>query len=87
MSYLQPNSRVYVSPLYSAKQRIRKNAGRDKEVIGFADPGDSLIIQDAAPQCADGWIWWKVRVDKNGILGWTAEGNGFEQWLDNDFVP
>lgn len=87
VSYLQPNSQVYVSTFYSAKQRIRKNAGRDKEVIGFADPGDSLTIQDADPKCADGWIWWKVRVDKNGILGWTAEGDGFERWLDNDFVP
>jgi hypothetical protein len=81
VSYLQSNSQVFVSALNPNKQRIRKNAGRDKEIVGFALSGDSLTIQDAEPKCADGWVWWKVRVDKDGTLGWTAEGDASEHWI------
>jgi len=26
------------------------------------------------PKCADGWVWWRVRSQYDGLEGWTSEG-------------
>ncbi len=81
VSYLTPNRTAFVSYLNPSRQRIRKDAGRDQEVIELVAPGGELTILDAAPKCANGWIWWKVRVEETGVVGWTAEGDGKEIWI------
>ena len=48
-------------------------------IIGYADPGMELSIV-GGPWCSHGWIVWMVQT-KNGIIGFTPEGNGNEYWL------
>lgn len=79
-----PNSRLKVGDLaYVTKDppvpnRVRKEPNREAEVLGHITPGGSMELIDG-PQCADGWVWWKV---KNANLeGWTAEGDPETYWL------
>lgn len=32
------------------------------------------------PRCANGLRWWQVRFE--GLVGWTADGQGSERWLE-----
>lgn len=60
--------------------RVRENPGRDQRVVGQIFPGESFVILDG-PACSGGWVWWRVRADKDGLTGWTAEGSGTTYWL------
>jgi hypothetical protein len=33
------------------------------------------------PACKNQWVWWYVRAEKNGLVGWTAEGDAENYWL------
>jgi hypothetical protein len=48
-------------------------------IVAYADPGTELNIV-GGPFCSHGWIVWLVQT-KNGIIGYTPEGNGDEYWL------
>ena len=43
-------------------------------------PAGGIFIVLEGPVCADGFAWW--RVDYNGLIAWTAEGQGDEYWLN-----
>jgi len=49
------------------------------EVLGQIQPGADMTVL-AGPECADGMYWWQV--DYEGTVGWTAEGNSSEYWLE-----
>jgi Tol biopolymer transport system component len=71
--------RVYVAYDPPLRNRVRAAAGTNATTIGYMDPGGEAVILDG-PGCADGWVWWQVRLD-NGLSGWTAEGDGDVYWL------
>lgn len=48
-------------------------------IIDYAQPGQLLDII-GGPYCNSGWIVWQVQT-KNGVIGFTPEGNGSEYWL------
>lgn len=50
------------------------------EVIGQLQPGASFLIL-AGPVCANGLYWWQVD-NYNGLVGWTAEGDNGQYWLE-----
>jgi hypothetical protein len=33
------------------------------------------------PECANGWVWWKIKAEGQDLEGWTTEGDHFEYWL------
>lgn len=43
-------------------------------------PGGAVFLVLDGPQCADGLVWWQV--DYDGLVGWTAEGQNVEYWLE-----
>ncbi len=43
-------------------------------------PGEGVFSVLEGPVCTDGYLWWKV--DHNGLVGWTASGNGAEYWVE-----
>ncbi|WP_162787678.1 SH3 domain-containing protein [Anaerolinea thermolimosa] len=61
-------------------QRLRKEAGKDAERVGWIQPGEVARVLEG-PVCADGWVWWKVETLTGGYTGWAAEGDGTEYWL------
>lgn len=50
------------------------------DIIGELQPGDDFWVIEG-PECADGLYWWKVD-NYNGTVGWTAEGDSSEYWLE-----
>jgi hypothetical protein len=51
----------------------------ESTIIGYAKPGERLIIQ-GGPWCSQGWIVWFVKTS-DGMLGYTPEGDGNNYWL------
>jgi hypothetical protein len=43
-------------------------------------PGGGMFTVIGGPVCADNYAWWQV--DYNGLIGWTAEGEGETYWLE-----
>jgi hypothetical protein len=43
-------------------------------------PGGGMFAVIGGPVCADNYAWWQV--DYNGLVGWTAEGEGDTYWLE-----
>jgi sugar lactone lactonase YvrE len=60
--------------------RLHKEPGKDADLSGYIQPGQRVKIIDG-PQCADGWVWWKVHNEINQDEGWAAEGDSLEYWL------
>lgn len=71
---------AYVAFSPPLPNRIRSIPAKQGEVIERVQPGESMKVLDG-PVCRDGWTWWKVRVLRSGIVGWTAEGDGDVYWL------
>lgn len=56
------------------------SSGANSVVVGHI-PGEGVFHVVNGPQCGpDGRWWWYVNY--NGLLGWTAEGEGFTYWLE-----
>ncbi|MBC8170782.1 MAG: SH3 domain-containing protein [Anaerolineae bacterium] len=58
--------------------RLRSEPSLNGEVVGEIPAGASFTVL-SEPVCADGYLWWQV--DYNGLIGWTAEGEGDTYWL------
>jgi len=58
-----------------------QRTGANSTVIGQI-PGGGVFAVSGGPQCGtDGRWWWYV--DYNGLIGWTAEGEGYNNyWLE-----
>lgn len=57
-----------------------QRSGANSIVIGYI-PGGSAFTVSGGPQCGpDGRWWWYVNY--NGLIGWTAEGEGLTYWLE-----
>jgi hypothetical protein len=76
-SLLHVNERGYITP--GKSNNVRSDAGIEDPIIGHIEPLEALTIK-AGPVCNDGYIWWEVK-SENGVVGWTAEGNGREYWI------
>ena len=71
---------AYVNPEPPLPNNLRSKPGENNELIGLIEPGKAMKILEG-PQCADGWLWWKVRTLETDLTGWTAEGDGQNYWL------
>jgi hypothetical protein len=62
--------------------RVRSEPHKTAEVIGQLYPGTASLVVEG-PICADGLVYWKVENSTiPGGVGWTAEGDGREYWLE-----
>jgi hypothetical protein len=57
---------------------VRDLPTRSGALIGTI-PGLEMFTVLDGPVCADSLAWWQV--DYNGLIGWTVDGAGGEQWL------
>ncbi len=71
---------AYVAFSPPLPNRVRNIPAKQGEVLDRAKPGESMKVL-FGPVCRDGWTWWKVRLNRSGIVGWTAEGSGDVYWL------
>lgn len=65
--------------------RVRATPGRSGELVGEVGPGEFVVVE-AGPECADGYLWWRVRSEK-GLVGWTVEGDASGYWLVTPTPP
>ncbi|GEM_PF-541615 len=66
-----------------AANRLREEPGG--RILGQIPP-EGVFRVLGGPRCAsDGMAWW--RVDYNGLVGWTAEGQNGEYWLEFYIPP
>ncbi|GAB4573299.1 MAG: hypothetical protein Kow0077_15260 [Anaerolineae bacterium] len=70
--------RVAPGPLPNA-MRSAPGTGNQSVVLGNI-PGGTIFTVLNGPICASGYNWWQV--DAGGFIGWTAEGQDGEYWLD-----
>lgn len=73
------HARVTVTP--PQPNRVRAAPGLDKPRLGWLLSGEEMEILDG-PACADNMVWWKVRSLRSGLVGWTAEGDFDNYWLE-----
>ncbi|HET9910445.1 MAG TPA: SH3 domain-containing protein [Anaerolineales bacterium] len=71
---------AYVNPEPPLPNNLRSNPGEDNELTGYIEPGQAMKILEG-PECADGWLWWKVLTLETDLTGWTAEGDAQSYWL------
>ncbi len=79
-SRLKVGMKAYVTEDPPLPNRLRADANVRAEILGEIGPGESMLIT-GGPLCIDGWVWWQVRADKDGLEGWTSEGKKGEYWL------
>jgi LysM repeat protein len=68
-----------VIPGLSNALRSQPGTGSNSTVIGQI-PGGGVFSVLAGTECANGYYWWQVNY--NGVVGWTAEGQGSTYWLE-----
>ncbi len=71
------SERGQVSPGQS--NNLRDWPARSGARIGPIPAGGEFVVLEG-PVCADGFNWW--RVDYDGLVGWTVEGQGAEYWAE-----
>lgn len=65
--------------------RLRSGAGYHQSIIGRIPAGGVFHVIEG-PRCVNNLNWW--RVNYNGVVGWTAEGNGYNSyWVEPLSVP
>ena len=79
-SRLHTGERAYVSSTPFLANRVRSKPGLDGKIIGRIQPGEYMEILDG-PACSNEWVWWHVRAEEDGLVGWTAEGDSENYWL------
>lgn len=80
LSRLRVGGVAYVSFDPPFANTVRAASSREADRLGEVRPGGIVEVQEG-PQCANGWIWWKVRERASGLTGWTAEGDKATYWL------
>ena len=60
--------------------RVRAQPSLGSKIKSNIPAGQPFDLLDG-PSCADNWVWWNVRT-QGGNVGWTAEGDQSEQWLE-----
>lgn len=70
-------ARVSVDP--PRANNLRSQPNLSSVLLGKVQPGENVLVVDG-PRQADGYTWWLVR-NLTGLEGWTAEGDGSEDWL------
>jgi hypothetical protein len=78
---LKSGDRAYASDQTAIPSRVRSAPGTSSEILGLIQPRQVVEILDG-PQCAQGYIWWKVHPLGSSLTGWTAEGNTISYWLE-----
>jgi WD40 repeat protein len=65
----------------TSPNNVRALPARDSELVGEIPAGASFLVVDG-PTCdeASDLVWWQV--DYQGLIGWTAEGQGETYWLE-----
>lgn len=60
---------------------VRDQPGASGRLLGQIEPGSVFNVLDG-PRCSllDKIVWWQVNF--NGLIGWTAEGQDGEYWLE-----
>ncbi len=59
---------------------LRSEPSASAAAVGQIPAGGVFVVL-SGPQCgAEGWTWW--RVNYGGQVGWTAEGQGADYWLE-----
>ena len=62
--------------------RVRAGPSRSEEIVTLLDPGTAVKVIEG-PVCADGLVFWQVESEAiPGGVGWTAEGDGSEYYLE-----
>jgi hypothetical protein len=79
-SRLHIGDRAYIAYQPPLANRVRSQPSLDANIIGGIQPGETMQILNG-PSCANHWVWWNVRADKDGLKGWTAEGDSENYWL------
>lgn len=78
-SRLMPGIQAQVTPGDANVLRSGPGMSNGSVVIG-AIPGSGTFDVLGGPQCGgDGRVWWQVRYE--GVIGWTAEGDGSTYWV------
>lgn len=79
---LKAGGQAQVSRETITPNRVRSGSSQADEIIGLLHPGAVMKLIEG-PVCADGLIFWKVENDSiPSSVGWTAEGDGQEYWLE-----
>lgn len=69
------NARV----LPGTANNLRGNPSLSGGLTGRIPGGRKIAVLDG-PRCSDGYVWWQVNY--NGSVGWTAEGEGNDYWIE-----
>ncbi|MCA9914348.1 MAG: hypothetical protein KC496_13425, partial [Anaerolineae bacterium] len=78
---LAAGERARVTP--GIPNNVRSGAGSSNQYLGEI-PAEASFTVIAGPLCASGLAWWQV--DYNGLIGWTAEGQEGEYWLEPELA-
>ena len=77
-SRLTPGGDGSVTSVPNLPNRLRSNPAFDADVLGHI-PVHGVFDVLSGPYCNGGTAWWQVNY--NGLIGWTAEGQGGTYWL------
>jgi hypothetical protein len=81
VSQLHIGDHAVVNVESNLPNRVRSAPDREfGDHIGSIAPGETMWIIDG-PECANGWVWWKIKAEDKDLEGWTPEGDNFEYWL------
>jgi hypothetical protein len=58
---------------------MREGPAANSELVGKIPGGETFMVLDG-PACYGYLAWWQV--DYHGLIGWTAEGQGQDYWLE-----
>ncbi len=79
-SHLRTGLRGFVAFDPPAPSRVRGGPGRGAKIVGQLQPGDVFLVV-GGPGCADNMTWWEVVSERDGLRGWSAEGDARDDWL------
>jgi hypothetical protein len=79
-SQLHSGLRGFVSFDPPAPSRVREFPGRSYKIVGQLQPGDVFLVV-GGPGCSDNLTWWEVVSERDGLRGWSAEGDSRDDWL------
>lgn len=81
---LKVGDRAQVSEKSNLPNRVRAGPSAFEEIFTMLNPG-SVVQVIEGPVCADGLVFWRVdSASIPGRIGWTAEGDGKEYYLEPD---